>query len=391
MPRVVFGLQGLQQHGVQQQGFLPDAALDASLSFVRAMAAHRRDMVAGLSVDPQSDASWLTRLLPAGLPILSAKEVQAIDGPLVFHVLSLLSGRGAQQLWPAWARPATVALAVSVHDDLTRLALESSSDTPEGRLNQSRHRLIRRADAVIATSHAGALDAIGWGHATPEKVFVAHETVDNPCSAVSEGSAPRIDGFNAAGDFVVSPACASSSMHTENIVRTFTGLASQLPGDPQLVLVAKQGRTFAPNYIADLDGDSRPPVIVATGLELSELRWLYRSCLVTVIGGVDNGSAAAAIEAAAHGSGVVAADHDALLELIPEPDARFYPTSMDSISSVLRRCLTDGEFCRARREETARAFAGYSEEGAAEALTFAYRRAAAGRPRRRLPESAASL
>ena len=387
MPRVVFGLQGLQQ-----QGFLPDATLDASLSFVRAMAAHRRDMVAGLSVDPHSDTSWLTELLPSGLPILSTgEEVQAIEGPLVFHALSLLAGRTAQQLWPAWARTATVAFAVSVHDDLTRLALESSSHTPESRLSQSRHRLIRRADAVIATSHAGALDAIGWGHADPEKVFVAHETVDNPCSDVSGDAAPRIDGFDAAGDFVVAPACVSSSMHTENIVRAFTGLASQVPGNPQLVLVAKQGKTFDPNHITDLDADSRPPVVVAAGLELPELRWLYRSCLVTVIGGVDNGSAAAAIEAAAYGSGVVAADHDALLELVTEPDARFYPTAMDSISSVLRRCLTDREFCRARREETARGFAGYSEEGAAEALAFAYRRAAAGRPRRRLPESAASL
>ena len=386
MPRAVFGLQGLQQ-----QGSLADATLDASLSFVRAMAKHRRDMVAGLSVDPAVDASWLTELLPSGLPILSTGEVEAIDDPLVFHALSLLAGRSAQQLWPLWARAATVALAVSVHDDLTRQALESSSDDPESRLSQSRHRLIRRADAVIATSHAGALDAIGCGRAHPEKVFVAHETVNSPCATVTEGVPPRIAGFNTAGDFVVSPACASSSMHTENIVRAFTAITSQVPGAPQLLLVAKKGRSFDPKYLADLDTGRRRRVIVATGLAERDVRWLYRSCLITVIGGVEGGSAAAAIEAAAYGSGVVAADHDALLELIPEPDARFYPMSVESITSVLRRCLTDREFCRARREETARGFAHYSEEGAAEALALAYRRAAAGRPRRRLPNSAASL
>lgn len=385
-PRVVFGLQGLQP-----EGSLPDATVDACLGYVRAMAVHKRSCVVGVSFDSSFDTTWLTRRLPAGLTVMSGQDVPPEGGPVVFHALSLLAERPLQRLWPAWARKASVALALSVHDDLTRQALEAPPSGIHGLLSASRYRLVARADAVVATSHSGALDAVGWAGVDPKRVFVAHECVRCPEASSSATRPPRIDGFGATGEFLLSPASTASSMHAEYVVRAFAGLAKQIPGHHQLLLASPKGESFDSRLLSELAEDARGRVIVANSLCAGEMDWLYKSCLATVIGGVEAGSARAALEAAAGGSGVVVADHDALLELVPEPDARFYPTSVQSTASMLRRCLTDHEFCRGRREETARAFEGYSEAGTAAALAVAYQSAVAGRPRRALPASAASL
>lgn len=385
VPWVVFGL-----HGLQPQGALAEATVETCLGYVRAMADHARALVAGVCVDPSLDADWLTKLLPAGLPVVSGAEIPPVGRSVVFHALSLLAERPMQSLWPTWARASSVALVVSVHDDLTRQALEAPAVDAQGRLDVSRHRLLARADAVVATSHAAALDVIGWAGANPERVFVAHESVRRPEPGDDAIRPPRIDGFDVNGEFLVSPASTASSMHTENIVRAFARLCRRLPGRQQLVLASTKGGCFDSRLLADLGVDVDGRVIVATGISPGELEWLYRSCMVTVIGGVEAGSSGAVLEAAAGGSGVVVADHDALIELVVEPDARFYPTSVDSVASMLRRCLTDREFCRARRKETARGVAGYSDSGTAEALSVVYRRAVARRPRRALAAPAAS-
>jgi hypothetical protein len=130
-------------------------------------------------------------------------------------------------------------------------------------------------------------------------------------------------------------------------------------------------------------------VTVATGLDDREMACLYRSCRVAFIGGVEDGSIAAALDAAMGGAGIVVADHDALTELVAQPDARYYPLAVDSTRSMLRRCFTDWDFCRARRRETAEGLAGYAERDTAGALVAAYRGALEAR-RRAVPVAAAS-
>lgn len=392
-PSAVFGLEGLQP-----EGSLPDATVEVCLSHVRALATYRPDRLLGVSIDPNFEADWLESRLPGGVPVLTDQDHVTGPAPSVFHVLSLLADRSARSLWPRWARNPSVALAVSVHDDLTRQALDSPGKDPAGRLRSSRHRLISAADAVLAPSHAAALDAVGWAGVDPDKVFVAHQPAIPPAPAGPPGaeeplSGRSLGGFDLRGGFVLAAASASSSMHNEVQVTAFASIDPAVRADRRLVLAAKHDLGRATARLNELIGslDVHGDVLVATGLDDHDMSYLYRSCRVAFIGGVEDGSIAAALDAAAGGAGIVVADHDALMELVSQPDARYYPMAVDSTRSMLRRCLTDEEFCRARRHETAEGLAGYAERDTVDALIMAYRAALNARPRRALPAAAASL
>ena len=192
---------------------------------------------------------------------------------------------------------------------------------------------------------------------------------------------------------MLAAASASSSMHNEVLVQAFASVDPALRSAWRLVIASSldqgPGMDRLKALISTLGVDSS--VTVLTGLGDRGMRDLYRTCRIAVIGGVVDGSIGAALDAASAGAGIVVADHDALMELVAQPDARYYPTSVDSTRSVLLRCLTDGEFCRARRSETADALAGYAESDTAASLLSAYRRALEARARRALPAAAASL
>ena len=396
-PLVVFGLEGLQPDGA-----VSDAAVEAALGYVRAFAACEPGSLAGVSVDASLDAGRLTGRLPGEIAVVAEPGVQAGDRPVVFHVLSLQAGATARRLWPLWARRPSVALAVSVYDDVTRLALETPGSDRAGRLRSSRHRLIGAADVVVATSHAAALDVVGWAGVDPDKVFVARQPATPPARHVPgaatghlAGSHPGLqpDGSNPDGGFVVAAASASSSMHNEVLVEAFASLEPSLRLAWRLVLASRSDHGSGMDRLRTLIDSLgvAGQVTVATGLGDDEIGRLYGSCRVAFIGGVEDGSIGAALEAASGGAGIVVADHDALVDLVAQPDARFYPMSVESTRSMLRRCLTDAEFCVARRDETAEGLAGYSQRDTARALKRAYRRAAEARPRRTLPAAAASL
>ena len=297
-----------------------------------------------------------------------------------------------------------MALAVSVHDDLTRQALEYPAKDPAGRLQASRHRLLVLADAVIASSHSSRMDAVGWGGVDPDKVFVVHQPFDDPEPPRDEPLRLRaepvrgIDGafgsisFALQRQFLLAAASPSSSMHNEVLVRAFASIDPAVRAGRKLLLASRRdhasGMAQLKEAITSLGMQDQ--VLVATGVSEESMKHLYRSCLITLVGGVEAGSVQAALEAAAAGSGIVVADHDAFLELVPQPDARFYPMAVDSTASMLRRCLIDTEFCAARKAETAEALAGYSAAGTAAALRDAYKFAAASRPRRAFPARAAA-
>ncbi len=389
---VVFGLEGLQPEGA-----VPEATIEASLGYVRAFAAREPGLLAGVSLDSSCEPSHLIRHLPDGIAIVPQCGVETAN-PVVFHVLSLLANRSARSLWPLWARSPSVALAVSAHDDLTRQALETQTKDKSGRLRASRHRLVTVADVVVATSQASALDVVGWAGIDPCRVFVAHQPAGPDRHDASDGDAgpPRgifPDGFDPGEGFVLAAASASSSMHNEVLVQAFASVDPALRSAWRLVIASSldqgPGMDRLKALISTLGVDSS--VTVLTGLGDRGMRDLYRTCRIAVIGGVVDGSIGAALDAASAGAGIVVADHDALMELVAQPDARYYPTSVDSTRSVLLRCLTDGEFCRARRSETADALAGYAESDTAASLLSAYRRALEARARRALPAAAASL
>ena len=389
---MVFGLEGLQP-----PGSLSDATIGACLGYVRAFAASEAGSLAGVSVDSSRDATSLLRHLPSGITVVAESGLQAPAGPVVFHALSLQGGGTARSLWPRWARTSSVALAVSVHDDLTRQAFEAPGYDRAGRLRSSRHRLISAADAVVAPSQAAAMDVVGWAGVDPDRVFVAHQPAipHGPAGSVGGGrslSGLRVGGFDPAEGFVLAAASASSSMHNEVLVEGFASVDPALRSAWRLVLATRHdlGREIAglKALITSLGVDGQ--VTVATGLDDHEMACLYRSCRVAFIGGVEDGSIAAALDAAIGGAGIVVADHDALTELVAQPDARYYPMAVDSTRSMLRRCLTDWDFCQARRRETAEGLAGYAERDTAGALVAAYRGALEAR-RRDVPVAAASL
>ncbi len=377
-PRVVIGLQGAQMPANAIRGIGRWAHL-----YTMWLIERFPGTVAAVSIDGRLPIPTVVNSLPLDLPILVSEESPTdVDGPIVFHQMSIFEDLDLVRLWPAWARDASIGLTVTVHDMIPALYPGEYFQGPMRYLLESRHQMVVQAGSVVTNSHATAVDVEAILSVDRHATFVAPVLVA-PTFAPHPGGRsaahrmiPSSRGIDA--DFILSIGNVDPRKNLSGLIRAYACLPPWLRKRHQLVLTCSQA---APEHLANLralaDGLGVGDRVVLTSfVDDATMLLLYQACYLMVFPSKYEGLGIPVAEAMRCGAATVTSDIPPMLELVTSPEARFNPHVIQDIGAVMRRVLDEPEFAELRRTQGISDSARLARETSSSTVLDAYARAA---------------
>ena len=260
------------------------------------------------------------------------------------HVLGSLS---AQARFPRWIRRdkldvfwsprhhlpllATVPTVVTIHDMVWR-KLPGSMIT----LGRTLERLLmppslRKADAIIAVSHATRADIVEYLPGAASKTTVVHEApfvFDRPTT--QNDKAPTILFV---GSF-------EPRKNIEGLLRAFASLLAQGIESHELVLAGNPGwKQDVPRMIREFGIQER--VVQINSIESVELAKLYHECDFLVLPSFYEGFGLPIAEAMSFGKPIITSNLSSMPEVAGDAALLVDPYSVSDIANAMKRMITD--------------------------------------------------
>jgi glycosyltransferase involved in cell wall biosynthesis len=319
------------------------------------------------------------------VPIVTSKQVPAVaDGErLVFHILSAMEDLSLDPLWPRWAQDPAVGLVVTIFDMIPALYPDEYFQGPLRHRLESRYRLIREADAVIAISYTTAKDACRLLGLDERRLFVVYGSVGGQFLPHPGGRSSAHQELaltlNVKPDFLLSIGNVDPRKNLLRLMQAYAILPEPIRHRHQLVVTCSQGDS---NNLEILRGNASDlgiaDDVVLTGfVDDATMVRLYQACHTMVFPSLYEGLGLPLIEAMRCGAATVASDVGSMREIINDPLARFDPYDVQAVNETLRRVLTDDLFVSRRRaaasSDSAKFGWSYSAEPAVDAYHFAAR------------------
>jgi len=339
---VLFDVQGVQSPGHAERGIARYLLESAS-----ALERWHPGAVDRYLVNPDFE-------VPGSLePLTSSGRIQfsnrlVFGASTVYHVGSPVElGVPLSQLWPPGAQSVGGRLVATLYDLIPRLFPDVYLVDPVTRRRyETRLELIRRADRILAISHATAADAVEHLGVDPDRVTMVGTGVSarfrppgNPAAAFAsvQAALPHVDP-----GFILYTGGIEFRKNVDGLLDAYAQLGERIIEAHQLVVVcrvqpgerAKLDRKLAELRIADrvlFTGFVPDDVLVA----------LYQTTDLFVFPSLYEGFGLPVAEAIASGAPVAISRIPALTELIDEPAAQFDPRSSASIAEAVSRCLSD--------------------------------------------------
>ena len=350
-PRIVVGLQGAQMPANAIRGIGRWAHLYTLWLTERFPAA-----VAAVSVDGRLPIPAVLNSLPLDLPVLVSDESPLdVEGPLVFHAMSVLEDLDLDRLWPAWARDPRVGLTITVHDMIPALYPSDYFQGAMQYLLASRYQMIRHAGSVVTNSRATAVDVqrllcIDSSATFVAPVLVAPQFVPHP-GGRSTAHAMIAGERGLDPDFILSIGNVDPRKNLTGLIRAYAALPPDLRAHHQLVLTCSQA---TPEHLSPLRALAEElgvgeRLVLTTFVDDSTMVLLYQACHVMVFPSTYEGLGIPVAEAMRCGAATVVSDIPPMVELVTNPDARFDPHDIRAMSELLCRVLEDRAFAELRR------------------------------------------
>lgn len=281
---------------------------------------------------------------------LRSRDVDVLHIPAPFAPLQRADDEAiaiADWLVPVRARR----LVLTVHDLIPWHHPDVYLTDPRDRARYH-HRLamLPAADVVITDSEAVARDVIDLAGVAPGRVVVGGAGVADHFRPATTDRAERLAALAGvlpagADGFVLAVGAPDWRKNVEGAVRAYAALPADLRREHPLVLAAGLDAPAAAvvhELAARLDiGDD---VVVPGFVDDHTLVALYQTASVVVVPSRIEGFGLPVVEARACGARVVCSDVASLVEVLPEPAARFDPDDVDDITRCIARALTDGGY-----------------------------------------------
>jgi glycosyltransferase involved in cell wall biosynthesis len=376
-PRVIIGMQGVQ---------MPANALRGigrwCTEYIVSLLESHPGMVAGICVDDRLALPHLLARLGLDVPVFRTSDgpPAALRSGDVFHVLSPLEDLTIDRIWPVWARGPEVGLVATIYDMIPLLFPEDYFQGSLRRLLQVRYELYRQCDATLSISRATADDAVRLLELDPLRSFVAP-------GGISQRFVPPIDGRSAAAaalapmgvepGFILSIGNVDPRKNLPTLIDAYSSLPATLRNRHQLVLTCSQAdRAHLDRLIEGASRHSVADRVVALPfVDDRTMLHLYSGCELMAYPSLYEGLGLPLIEASACGAAVVCSDVGPMRDIVTDPDARFDPSSVEAITDLLSRCLTEPELLERFRSRAVADAARYTWSGSIDAAAGAYRQA----------------
>ncbi len=376
-PRVILGMQGVQ---------MPANALRGigrwCTEFIVSLLESHPGMVAGICVDDRLALPHLLARLGLDVPVFRTSDgpPAALRSGDVFHVLSPLEDLTIDRIWPVWARGPEVGLVATVFDMIPLLFPDDYFQGSLKRLLQCRYELYRQCDATLSISQATADDAVRLLELDPRRSFVAP-------GGISKRFVPPIDGRAAAAvalaplgvepGFILSIGNVDPRKNLPALIDAYSSLPATLRDRHQLVLTCSQADRAHLNML--IEGAGRRSVadrvVALPFVDDRTMLHLYSGCELMAYPSLYEGLGLPLIEASACGAAVVCSDVGPMRDIVSHPDARFDPSSVEAITGLLSRCLTEPALLEQFRSRAVADAARYTWSGSIDVATEAYRQA----------------
>jgi glycosyltransferase involved in cell wall biosynthesis len=305
----------------------------------------------------------------------------------VYHVGSPIELEvPVSDLWPRAAGAAGVRLVATLYDLIPRLFADRYLMDPLVRRRyETRLRLVRRADRILAISRTTANDAVNELGIDPSRITVVGTGVsphfrpaadrDAPLAAV-RAALPQVEP-----GFLLYTGGIDPRKNISGLLSAYALLEHELRAAHQLVVVCRvtdDERLALDAEVAELGIAER---VLFTGFVSDDLLLaLYQSTMLFVFPSLYEGFGLPVAEAIAADAPVAGSNIEALDELGIDPAARFDPSKPPAIAETIRGILRSDDFRAHLRDTKLPAWASWSS--VADRMAMVYEEVAA--PGRRL-------
>jgi glycosyltransferase involved in cell wall biosynthesis len=266
---------------------------------------------------------------------------------------------------------------ITVHDLSFLYYPQCLTDESRRYYNRQIRWAVRRADHILADSHATKSDLISLLDVPPEKVTVVHLAADGAFHPVTDAEAGRIAGkYGLELGYLLCVGTLEPRKNLPGLLQAYRLLLDRGTTTAPLVLVGGKGwlydEVFERIEALRLEGYVR----FLHDVPDTDLPGMYNAASVLTTPSFYEGFGLPALEAMACGTPVVVADRASLPEVVGDAGLLVDPDDTDSIAKALRRVLTDDPLRARMRELGLAQAASFTWERAAQATLAVYREVA---------------
>lgn len=261
---------------------------------------------------------------------------------------------------PLWARGQEWELVAILYDLIPLLFPEDYLTQPTDRYQlTSRYSLFRMCDKVLAISQATADDGVEHLGLDPDRVTTIGAGANDmfgPATPTQFDAAANLIRREIGVDpgFLLAPTGIDPRKNNRRLLEAYAGLPLSIRQSSPLVLstrLSPSDRTDLERLAVELSISEN--LILPGFVEDNVLVACYQTAGLVVFASLYEGFGLPVLEAKHCGAPVIVSDTSSLVEVLPEPSARFDPYSVTEITAIMNRSLTDsGEIERLRRLPT---------------------------------------
>lgn len=232
---------------------------------------------------------------------------------------------------------------------------------------------VRRADHILANSHATKQDFIDVLDVPPEKITVHWLGVDDSFRPLARNSTlSTVNALNLPAEYFLFVGTIEPRKNLPGLARAYRDLLLELPDAPQLVMAGRPGWHYRQvmSDIADVGIQER--LIFIDDVIDDQLPALYNHAIALLMPSFYEGFGLPALEAMACGTVPLVSDIPALREITGGVGSLVDPHDTASIADALLKALCDSSWRQAQTEAGIRRAAQFSWRKAAGIVQACY-------------------
>jgi glycosyltransferase involved in cell wall biosynthesis len=273
---------------------------------------------------------------------------------------------------------------LTVHDLVFRLFPQHHRLLNYAFLNLAVPMFLRRADHLIAVSHATKQDLVRLYGTNPNRITVIHEAADarfRPRPPEEMRQVKRKYGLP--DRYILSLGTLEPRKNYQRLVEAYGLLAHWYDTDhgrmdaqkPRLVIAGGRGWLYQPFLRWLQDAGIREDVVLLGHVSDEDLPALYSAATLFVFASLYEGFGLPPLEAMACGAPVVCSGVSSLPEVGGKAVRYFDPTDPDDMAQVMQEVLTDGTLQAKMKEDGLKRASAFSWERTAEETLAVYQAA----------------